>query len=142
MKRPTIGIVGAVIASVALVIALQAQERQVRQSTPSQTPAATQDSPAPQENGKVVFTFSDDEQMEQFAQLWQQRQAAITRLAVLQAYANQEQSTVRRINDELLAQYNLDVNKEYALDPDERVLVEREPAEGAQAPAPLPDASE
>lgn len=79
--------------------------------------------------------------MKGFAQLWQQRQAVITRMAVLQAYWNQEQPALQESNTQLLSTYNLDVNKNYTLDAARKVLVEQEattppPAElGQQAPA-------
>ncbi len=126
MKRVTMWIVGAGVASVALMIALRAQEQSAKpiaagQASSSAAPAA----PAASGEEKVAFTFTDEEQMKQFAQVWQQRQALLTRMAVLQAYWNQEQGGLTQMNQQLLSQFNLDVNKNYTLDTDRKVLVEQ-----------------
>ena len=124
MKRSLLWLVGAGIASVALVLALEAQEQKTgNPPTPSPAPA----------EGKAVFTFADEAQMQQFAQLWQQRQAILTRMAVLKSYWDQEQPTLAQLDQQLLTQYNLDVNKNYSLDPDRRVLLEQ-PTPPAVAP--------
>ena len=126
MKRVTMWVLGAGVASVALMIALRAQEQSAKpiaggQASSSAAPAA----PAASGEEKVAFTFTDEEQMKQFAQVWQQRQAALTRMAVLQAYWNQEQGALTQMNQQLLSQFNLDVNKNYTLDTDRKVLVEQ-----------------
>jgi len=126
MKRASLGIAGAVIASVALMLALRAQEQA---SGPSSDAGSSAQAPAATAQAEqVVFTFSDEEQMRQFAQLWQQRQAIVTRMTVLQTYWDQEQAILGQINQQLLSQYNLDVNKNYSLDPDRKVLIERSAA--------------
>jgi hypothetical protein len=122
-----VGAVGLVpVAGGALVWALQAQEQQANPPAPqAQTqvaPAAGAPATGPE---TIAFTFTDETQMQQFAQVWGQRQGALTRMAVLQAYWNQEQAGLGQLNQELLSKYNLDVNKNYTLDTDRKVLVEQ-----------------
>ncbi|MBI4354204.1 MAG: hypothetical protein HY595_03100 [Candidatus Omnitrophica bacterium] len=105
------------------VWALQAQEQQA--NPPAQPAATTQTPVAPAGPETVAFTFTDETQMQQFAQVWGQRQGVLTRMAVLQAYWNQEQSGLTQLNQELLSKYNLDVNKNYTLDTDRKALVEQ-----------------
>ena len=130
MKRAALWILGAGIAGVGLMLALRAQERQA--GTPSPTPAS---SATPSED-KVAFTFPDDEQLKQFAQLWQARQGVLTRMAVLQDYWTLEQNGLGEANKQLLEKYQLDVNKNYTLDTDRKVLLER-PAPPDQPSAQL-----
>lgn len=125
MQRTALWIVGAGVGSVALVLALRAQE-QYPNTSPSGTP------------GKTVFTFSDEAQMREFAQLWNQREAVLIRMATLQQYWNQEQGDLARLNAQLASQYRIDVNKSYSLDPERKVLTEREVASEPQVP---PDAA-
>ena len=89
-----------------------------------------------QQPEKVVFTFSDDAQMQQFGQLWQQRQATITKMAVLQSYWNLEQQGLNKLNTQFSKDYNIDVNKNYQFDPKRKVLVEVEGPPPAAAGAP------
>ena len=138
MKRVRIWIVGIVVASSALMFTLRAEPPMAK--TGKDMPAASQEK---KDEGKVAFTFSNDDQMKQFAQIWQQRQVVLTRMAVLQDYWSLEQSGLGTINKDLLSKFNLDVNKNYTLDTDRKVLVEREtpavvpPAElGGSTPAP------
>lgn len=130
MKRAMLWLVGAGLVSVTLVMALQAQERQAKKD------AAADE----KKEEKIAFTFKDDDQVKEFAQLWQQRQGVLTRMAVLQDYWNFEQAGMNEANKQMLEKYNLDVSKNYTLDTDRKVLLEREavppPAEQiGQAPA-------
>ena len=125
MKRVTLWVVGAGVASVALMIALRAQEQAAKPISASNPPGPSSAPAAPVGPEVVAFTFTDDTQMNQFAQLWQQRQAALTRMAVLQSYWSQEQGILAQMNQQLLSQFNLDVNKNYTLDADRKVLVEQ-----------------
>jgi len=120
MKRATLWTIGAGVAGVALMLALRAQEQ------PGGKAESAKDAAAPAE--KIAFTFSDDQKMQEFAQLWQQRQVVLTRMAVLQSYWNVEQGGLNETNKQLLEKFNLDVNKNYTLDTDRKVLVEREAA--------------
>ena len=85
---------------------------------------------------KVVFTFDDEAKMSEFTKLWQQRQAIILRMAVLQAYWNQEQPTLTKLNEKITADYKLDVKKNYSLDVKKRSLIEL-----PSPPAPEPSAA-
>lgn len=137
MKRAVPWIAGVVLISVGLVWGLHAQEQK---ATSPADPAAA---PTQEKPEKIVFTFADDAQMQEFAKLWQQRQATLTKMAVLQGYWNQEQTNVDQTNQQLLSQYKLDVQKVYTMDPKRKVLIEREapseqPAGVGQALAPTP----
>lgn len=123
MKRLILWAAGIAIVGGVMVWALQAQEQQAnppaQQAAPTQAPAAAA---GPE---TIAFTFTDETQMQQFAQVWGQRQGVLTRMAVLQAYWNQEQTGLTQLNQELLSKFNLDVNKNYTLDTDRKVLVEQ-----------------
>ena len=121
MKRLLLWSIGIGIASGALMVALWAQERQAQPPTP-QAPSGP---PATQAD-KVIFTFKDDAQIEEFTQLWQQHRSLLTRLAVLQAYWSEEQASLAQLNQQLLAKYNLDLNKSYRLDANRKALIEQE----------------
>jgi len=121
MKRAVLWIVGVGIVGVGLMLALRAQEQ-------AQAPSQAQQPPATAQQEKVAFTFTDDAQMQAFAELWQQRQVVLTRMAVLQAYLDQEQAGLAQVNQQLLSQFNLDVNKNYTLNTARKVLIEQEPA--------------
>ena len=131
MKRVMLWIVGAGITSVALTVALQAQERPA--AKPAPTAAAVAASPAAQE--KPAFAFTDEAQMRQFGQLMQKRQAVVTRMAVLQAYFENEQEGLKKLNDELLNKYHLDTNKNYRLDPQRKVILEQSEESAADSSA-------
>jgi len=111
--------------------------------TPGETPApaaeagAAPPEAAPAEEGKVVHTFADEPAMRAFADLWQQRQSVLVRMAVLKAYWDSENSLVGQLNKQFADDYQVDVAKLYALDEQRRVLIER-PA----PPAPQPAATE
>ncbi|HBH97166.1 MAG TPA: hypothetical protein DDX89_05170 [Candidatus Omnitrophica bacterium] len=123
MKRIMLWVVGVAVVGGALVWALQAQEQQA--TNPATQPASAQAPAAAAGPETVAFTFGDDAQMQQFAQVWGQRQGVLTRMAVLQAYWNQEQAGLTQLNQEMLSKYNLDVNKNYSLDTNRKVLIEQ-----------------
>ena len=140
MKRTLVWVVGLCVASLGVVFALRAQERQIAKapaapasaaSTPAQPPAAP---PA----GTVVHTFADQTEMEQFAQVWRQRQAALARSAVLESYLSQEQQALKQISEELLNKYHLNVDKAYTLDTERKALLEREGPPPGQEAAAMP----
>lgn len=134
MKRATLWTIGAGVTAVALMIALRAQEQPGGKTEPAKEAATSAD--------KIAFTFSDEQKMQEFAQIWQQRQVVLTRMAVLQSYWNVEQGGLNETNKQLLEKFNLDVNKNYTLDTDRKVLVEREaapqPTQLGQPPATTP----
>ncbi len=143
MRRAALWLFGAGVTSAALMFALRAQEQasaatKAKDNPPAAAAAATPAAATPAApEGKVAFTFTDENQMKQFAELWQQRQAAMTKMAILQGYWNQEQGSLAKVNQELLSKYNLDVNKNYSFDAKKKVIVEREtPPEQAQGTTP------
>ena len=110
---------------------------QLSSSTPAATSAQpgmmTQAATAPAAGETIIHTFQDEATMREFAKLWQQRQAILTRMAVLQAYWTQEEPGLGQVNQQLLSQYHLDVNKNYTLDTERKVLIEL-PAPPAKSP--------
>ena len=128
MKRTALWVVGLCVASAGVVFALRAQERQIAKASAVAAAAAPAPAktPAQPPTGKTVHTFADQTEMEQFAQVWRQRQAALARSAVLESYLAQEQQTLKQINEELMSKYSLDVNKAYTLDAEHKVLLEHE----------------
>ena len=89
-------------------------------------PQAVQSPAAPGQAGNetVAHTFTDDAGIQEFGRLWQRRQAALTRIAVLQAYVEQEQPALDRLNQQFLSQYHLDVRKNYSIDTERKILIE------------------
>ena len=132
MKRAALVVVGAGVISIGLMLALRAQEQQAGAKSSAVSPApasgvtAAANSAAPATpEGKIAFTFVDDAQLQKFAQLWRQRQAALTKMAVLQSYWKDEQTVLDNMNTEFKTQYNIDVSKNYRFDPDKKVLIEQ-----------------
>ena len=135
MKRTALWVLVLCLGSAGVVVALRAQERQIAKApaaaaTPT-PPSKAASAPPP---GKSVHTFADEAEMEQFAQVWRQRQAAMARSAVLESYLTQEQQTLKQINEELMSKYSLDINKAYTLDTEHKTLIEREGPPPGQAP--------
>lgn len=134
MKQGALWGFAAAAAATVLAVVLSAKEppkaAEGKPSAPAKSSAAAM-------ADQVVFTFTSDEQMRQFANLWQQRQASLTRLAVLQAYVTQEEAETGKLNQQLEAQYHLQMNKHYTLDTDRHVLIER-----WEAPQATPDVSQ
>lgn len=100
-------------------------------AAPAQTPVVT----LPAES-QVVYSFASDEEMKTFASEWQQRQSIIVRMAVLQAYAREEQTGLAKLNEMLTTTYQLDASRDYVLDGRRRVLIEQPlpAAPGAASP--------
>ena len=128
MKRAALWMVTAGLIGFVAVVSCQAKERK-----PKAEPAAVQPAVEPAPQPPPVFTFTTDEEMQEFATIWQQRQIALTRIAVLQSYFSQEQEGVKRITEELSAKYHLDAAKSYSLDVPRKALVEVERKEPAAA---------
>ena len=135
MKRTALWVLVLCLGSAGVVFALRTQERQIAKApaaaaTPTPPTKAASEPPP----GKSVHTFADEKEMEQFAQVWRQRQAAMLRSDVLGSYLKQEQQTLNQINEELLSKYSLDVSKAYTLDTEHKTLIEREGPPPGQAP--------
>lgn len=84
----------------------------------------------------VVHTFTDEAQMTAFAELWRQRQSAVLRMSVLQAYWNEEQAVITQVNGRLTQDYHVDPAKNYSLDTQRRVLLEQPAPATARSPGP------
>ena len=93
-------------------------------------------SAAQAEKEKIVYTFENDEKMKEFETLWRKRQAVIVRMTVLQSYWNDEQGGLVELNNKLTTDYKVDIKKNYSLDTQHRVLIEREETpQSTEAPA-------
>ncbi len=79
--------------------------------------------------------------MREFAELWQKRQSVAVRMAVLKDYWNGEQTSIAKFNTDLQSQYGFDPAKNYSLDTQKRVLLERKAPEAAAKPADQPAAA-
>src|SRR3989338_5265392 len=86
MKRAALWMVTVGLVGFVAVVSCQAKERK-----PKSEPAAVQPAVEPAPQPPPVFTFATDEEMQEFAKIWQQRQIALTRITVLQGYFSQEQ---------------------------------------------------
>ena len=128
MKRVALWMVTVGLVGFVAVVSGQAKERKPKAESAPQP--AVQQAPQP----PPVFTFSTDEDMQAFAKIWQQRQAALTRMSVLQGYWTQEQAAAEQVTQELASKYHLDPAKTYTLDVARKSLVEVERKEPA---APL-----
>ena len=109
----------------------------VEAAQPKATPPATATPPASSdtEAEKVVYQFSDEAGMREFAGLWQQRQKALLRLAVARAYFDNEQEAAAKLNTQLETQYSLNPKSNYTLDAQKRQLIEHPaPAEAPGTP--------
>ena len=125
MKRRALWMAVMGVASLTVVVDLQAKERK-----PKDAPApVVQQAPLP----PAVYTFTTDEELREFAKLWQQRQGALTRMAVLQGYLTQEEAAVQQVTQELSSKYHLDATKAYTLDLARKALVEVERKESTPA---------
>src|SRR3989338_5716603 len=93
--------------------------------------------PVSGEEGTIVHTFATEDEMKTFATLWQQRQGSGVRLAVLKSFWDEENTELTKLNGALTETYQLDVTKNYMLDPNRRVIVER-PAAAEPAPEAPP----
>ncbi len=107
--------------------------------------ASAEDAGKAKADEKVTYTFKDQDELQQFNQLFIIKQNILTRLAVLQAYASQEAANLEQVNGQLFLKFKVDPNKSYTLDADKRVLSERptpppvaQSGGGAVAPMPAP----
>lgn len=96
---------------------------------------------APAGEGKIVYTFTDEAKMREFATMMQQRQGLALRMAVSQDYWNAEQTAMAELDKKLTSDYQLDTTKNYFLDADRKVLLERELPAASPAGAPADQAT-
>lgn len=140
MKQGAMWGVTVVVAATALAVVLSAKEPS-KSPKPSTSAAPSTAAATPAMADRIVFTFDHEDEMRQFATVWQQRQLSLTRLAVLQSYVAQENAETAKLNEQLETTYHLQLDKHYTLDTDRRVLIERWQAPDAPAAAPAPDAA-
>ena len=76
----------------------------------------------------IAYTFQDAEQMEEYASLWQQLQGIRIRLSVLRAYWAEERAALTELNDTLNADFNLDPEQRYIVDPGTRRVMVHHPS--------------
>ena len=100
---------------------------------PAAAPASEAKPAGTEKKEKVIFTFDDQAKLDTFTGLWDRRRAVILRMTVLQSYWNEEQATLAQLNTKLETDYKMDFNKDYYLDRERRVIIERE-----APPAPIP----
>lgn len=92
------------------------------------------------EEGTVVHTFADEQELQAFGNLWQQRQGSGVRLAVLKSFWDEEDADLTKLNSTLTETYTLDVAKNYTLDAQRRVIIERPAPPAPPAADALPGA--
>ncbi len=123
----------------AVVVGMSAMGRVGAAEDPAAPPAEVSpaepgiSSSAPAEEGKVAYTFQDDASLNEFQELWRQRQGLMLRLSVLQAYWDEEQAALAELDQQLASKYQLDLTKNYIYDNERGAIVEQEPP---QPPAP------
>lgn len=107
----------------------------------AEKPPVQAEAPAPDE-GKVVYTFENEDKLKEFAKLWHERQMVVVRMSVLRSYWDEEQAALAGLNNQFATDYKLDTTKNYTFDAKRRAIIER-PLEEPQAAAPqqAPDAS-
>jgi hypothetical protein len=135
MRRTFLWIMGIGCTGVAFALVMNGLGRNEPVATAEDANPAQAQPASGSEPEKVVFTFENEEKMNEFTDLWQQRQAMILRMTVLQSFWNEEQTRLAQLNKQLETQYSVDVSKNYYLDGDRRVLLERETPPQVPAPA-------
>ena len=87
---------------------------------------------------KILYTFAGEVEVREFLTLWQQRQGMLTRMSVLEWYWNREQAIRAKLVDKLIDDYRVDPMKDYALDRQQRLLIERQSSPSSQPSAGWP----
>ncbi|MBI1991640.1 MAG: hypothetical protein HYS71_00165 [Candidatus Omnitrophica bacterium] len=105
------------------------------------TKTTTAPSHGPQQKERV-HAFADDAAMEEFMNLWRQRQGAMVRMDVLRAYWESEKSRLDQLNRQFATDYQVDVTKPYTLDEQRHALIEHEPPPVPQLPPTPPAVSD
>ena len=151
MKRPWSRVIG--VGGLALTLAGVVQgvprdtttalaawgKKKPQTATPEPATAAPTTPPAAPGVGsgeQVVYTFENEAKLQEFKQLWEQRQAVILRMTVLKAYWDNEQTIRTKLSDLFAQEYNLDASKDYVLDAKRSVILERQAPPETSQPAP------
>lgn len=136
MKRAFIGMM--LLASGGLALTATAAEKKAPAASMQPAKPAQPAEAKPAEE-KIVHTFKDENEIKEFAKVWQQRQATLVKMSVLKTYFTEEEATLAQLNNKLVNDYKVDTSKNYFLDAQRRALVERElpppTAPAASAPA-------
>jgi len=77
---------------------------------------SAQDEEAPM-SGKVVYTLTDETDINAFNTLIQGRAVISTRIAVLSDYLNLEKANLEQVETQLYLKYQVDPKKNYTYDP-------------------------
>ncbi len=78
------------------------------------------------QNKKIIHDFKSDEEMKQFINIIQIKQASLTKISVLQEFLLNEKAKLDQINGQLMLKFRIDPNKDYNLDPKNKNLLEVE----------------
>ncbi len=93
-----------------MLVTLEAKEpaSKVKAVAPAASSTIVPTKPGPE---KVAYTFPDEAKIQEFTKLWQQRQASVLRMTVLQSYWNEEQTALAELNNKLTSEYKVDTSK-------------------------------
>jgi len=130
-----------VLGGAVIVTALWAARPSIADEETAAGAQATPGSSAEQE--RIAHTFTDDTELKEFADIWDQRRLMLIRMTVLQEYWMEERDKLVALNKQIAERYKLDASKNYVFDPDRRALIEREVpplVPGMQTPAGSPAA--
>lgn len=76
---------------------------------------------------KIIYTFNDDDEVKEFAQLAQMKMTVINKMSVLENYIIMEKNNLDEVNGQLLLKYKIDPVKNYSLDANNKKIFENLP---------------
>ncbi len=90
------------------------------------------------EQGELLYTFKNDNELAEFEQFYIQKQATFGRMGVLQAYFAMEQNNLLQIDNQMNEKFGfkMDPNKMYDLNRDTKEIREAGPLPAPPAPVP------
>ncbi len=90
------------------------------------------------EQGALLYTFKNDNELAEFEQLYIQKQATFGRMGVLQAYFAMEQNNLSQIDNQMNEKFGfkMDPSKMYDLNRDTKEIREAGPLPAPVVPAP------
>ncbi len=142
MMRRFVWLSGAVLVSGLVMYGVRAAESKPAPASAAKPAAPASSATPPKEQapeGKVIFTFADQTQMETFAKAWRERQIILTRMAVLKMYWEDDQAKLNTADDSLLSTYHINsknATKAYSLDTNRKVSLGRPPPAEAASQSP------
>lgn len=131
MTQASRGMMAVVIGLVVVPGAAAAEELSAAPAEP--VPAASMQAGA----GNVVYTFADEASLNEFQELWRQRQGLLLRMSVLEAYWDEGQAALAELDRQLASRYQLDLMKNYVYDSERKAIVEQASVPPASLGAPL-----